>query len=91
MAEVSGTAFHVLYETVQRGVEQGVFIDVQPDLIAVAAWGLVHGLSSLELQGNLPPREQMDPAFERAVRAHVDGWRRAPADTETRPGDVAAP
>jgi AcrR family transcriptional regulator len=76
LAEVSGTAFHVLYDTVRRGVEQGVFVDEQPDLIAVAAWGLVHGLSSLELQGNLPPREQMDPAFERAVRAHVDGWRR---------------
>lgn len=90
LAEVSGTAFHVLYDTVQRGVEQGVFTDVQPDLIAVAAWGLVHGLSSLEIQGNLPPREQMDPAFERAVRAHVDGWRRVRPEHETRPGEVAA-
>ena len=77
LAEVSGAGFLVLYGIVQRGIDEEVFRDEQADVIAVAAWGLVHGLASLELQGNLPPREQMDPAYERAVRALVDGWRRA--------------
>jgi AcrR family transcriptional regulator len=86
LAEVSGTAFDVLHDTVARGVAAGVFADVSADLIAMASWGLVHGLSSLELQGNLPSRDLLDPAYERAVRALVDGWRR----DDTRPGEVAA-
>jgi AcrR family transcriptional regulator len=90
LAEVSETAFRSLHDMVSRGIDAGVFLTVSPDLIATAAWGLVHGLSSLELQGNLPPREQMDPAYERAVRAFVDGWRRVRAENEARPGEVAA-
>ena len=89
LAEVSGAAFEALQATVQRGVDSGVF-DQSAELIALASWGLVHGLVSLELQGNLPPREQMDPAYERVVRRHVDGWRRVRAGDETRPGEVAA-
>lgn len=90
LAQVSGAAFTVLHDTVCRGVERSVFIDERPNVIAVSAWGLVHGLSSLELQGNLPPREQMDPTYERVVRAHVDGWRRVQGEDDTRPGEVAA-
>lgn len=98
LAEVSASAFAILYDTAQRGVEAGVYVDEQPDVIAVSAWGLVHGLMSLELQGNgnLPGTEQMAPAYERAVRALVDGWRLNRADRDagsrhdTRPGEVAA-
>jgi AcrR family transcriptional regulator len=86
LAEVSGSAFEILSATVRRGVATGAFVDESPDVVALAAWGLVHGLVSLELQGNLPPREQLDPVYERVVRAHVDGWRR----NDTRPGEVAA-
>ncbi|GAA3434388.1 TetR/AcrR family transcriptional regulator [Kutzneria kofuensis] len=75
LAEVSGSAFEILHNTVCRGVEAGVYVDESPEVIAVASWGLVHGLVSLELQHNLPPREQMDVVYERALRGHVDGWR----------------
>jgi hypothetical protein len=40
----------------------------------------VHGLVSLELQGNLPPTDEMDPIYERSVRVFVDGWRRVPGE-----------
>jgi AcrR family transcriptional regulator len=95
LAEVSENGFRRLYDTVQRGVDSGIYVDESPDVIAVAAWGLVHGLMSLELQGNMPPREVMEPAYERALRALVDGWRRTRGDSDigsekTRPGEVAA-
>jgi AcrR family transcriptional regulator len=90
LAEVSGSGFRKLFETVQRGVDAGLYGDESPEVVAVAAWGLVHGLMSLELQGNMPPREQMEPAYERALRALVDGWRHGRDRNETRPGEVAA-
>lgn len=90
LAEVSGSAFTALQATVQRGVDSGVYAEESAELIALASWGLVHGLVSLELQGNLPPSEQMDPVYEHALRVHVNGWRRAEAGHETRPGEVAA-
>jgi AcrR family transcriptional regulator len=86
LAEVSDTALAILLDTVRRGLDQGVYVAESAEVIAVSAWGLVHGLSTLELQGNMPAREQMDAAFERSVRALVDGWRRH----DTRPGEVAA-
>ncbi|QUQ70846.1 TetR/AcrR family transcriptional regulator [Kutzneria sp. CA-103260] len=98
LAEVSANAFAILYDTARRGVEAGVYVDERPEVIAVSAWGLTHGLMSLELQGNMPGGEQMGPAYERAVRALVNGWRLSRAGVEnnpesrhdTRPGEVAA-
>jgi AcrR family transcriptional regulator len=90
LAEVSGAAFDFLHDTVRRGVEAGVFVDEPTDLIALAAWGLVHGLVALEMQGNLPEPGQMDSVYEPALRAHVRGWRRTGAGGGTRPGEVAA-
>jgi len=95
LAEVSASAFAILYDTAQRGVEAGVYVDEQPDVIAVSAWGLVHGLMSLELQGNgnMPGTEQMAPTYERAVRALIDGWRldRANNGSGAEPGNNTGP
>ncbi|WP_158891992.1 TetR/AcrR family transcriptional regulator [Amycolatopsis anabasis] len=65
-----------LEETVRAGIAAGVFADVAPDLITVSAWGIVHGLVSLELNGNLPEEFDVGAAYESALRAHARGWRR---------------
>ncbi|MEU7530798.1 TetR/AcrR family transcriptional regulator [Saccharothrix sp. NPDC042600] len=68
--------FTPLVTNVGRAVESGLFVDAPLEHIALAMWGMVHGLVSLELNGNLPPGVEIAPAYERAIRAHIEGWRK---------------
>ncbi|NUT96762.1 MAG: TetR/AcrR family transcriptional regulator [Saccharothrix sp.] len=68
--------FTPLVTNVRRAVESGLFVDAPHEHIALAMWGMVHGLVSLELNGNLPPGVEIAPAYESAIRAHIDGWRK---------------
>ena len=65
-----------LIETVRRAIETGRFADTDPGTIAISAWGIVHGLVSLELGGNLPPDLDVARSYEAALRAHARGWSR---------------
>ena len=42
--------------------------------LAMACWGIMHGLVSLELSGNLPPELDHGPTYQRALRANLVGW-----------------
>jgi AcrR family transcriptional regulator len=63
-----------LLEVVERGVKEGLFLGATPREIAISAWGVVHGLVSLELNGVLPSGFESDEAYERAIRANLAGW-----------------
>jgi AcrR family transcriptional regulator len=65
-----------LADTVRAAIESGRFVDVSPDTIAISAWGIVHGLVSLELNGNLPATFDVAVSYEAALRAHAKGWQR---------------
>ncbi|TNC21664.1 TetR/AcrR family transcriptional regulator [Amycolatopsis alkalitolerans] len=65
-----------LVEVVRDGISSGRFADVPPETIAVSSWGIVHGLVSLELNGNLPSDSDVAGTFEASLRAHVTGWLR---------------
>ncbi|GAA3806775.1 MULTISPECIES: TetR/AcrR family transcriptional regulator [Amycolatopsis] len=64
-----------LVDTVRAAISAGAFRAVAPEVIAVSAWGIVHGLVSLELNGNLPRDFDVAASYETALRAHADGWR----------------
>ncbi|MBB5955065.1 AcrR family transcriptional regulator [Saccharothrix tamanrassetensis] len=68
--------FVPLVENVGRAVDSGLFVAAPRERIALAMWGVVHGLVSLELNGNLPPGVEIAPSYEPAIRAHAEGWRR---------------
>jgi AcrR family transcriptional regulator len=74
MSRAAGRTFAPVIDTVRRAIERKVFVDEDPDQIAMSMWGIAHGLVSLELNGNLPPG--IDPAatYELALRAHGRGW-----------------
>ncbi|MGW6931110.1 TetR/AcrR family transcriptional regulator [Lentzea sp. NPDC054927] len=74
MSRAAGRTFAPVINTVRRAVERKVFLDEDPEQIAMSMWGIAHGLVSLELNGNLPPG--IDPAatYELALRAHGRGW-----------------
>ncbi|GDY29179.1 TetR/AcrR family transcriptional regulator [Gandjariella thermophila] len=74
-AEARAT-FEPLLDLVRRAVRAGVLVDAPPERVALALWGLVHGLMSLELGGNLPAGLEVADSFEPALRAAVEGWRR---------------
>jgi AcrR family transcriptional regulator len=73
--EAAVQTFLPVVRDVGRAVEAGLFVTEPPERIALAMWGMVHGLVSLELNGNLPPGVEIAPVYERALRAHADGWR----------------
>lgn len=72
----AAATFRPLLECVWRAVREGVLVEEQPEVIALALWGLTHGLVSLELGGNLPPGVDVAANYERTLRANLAGWRR---------------
>jgi AcrR family transcriptional regulator len=65
-----------LIESVDAGIDGGVFLDVSANTVLMACWGLVHGLVSLELNGYAPEDLDVEATYERALRASLAGWRR---------------
>ncbi|WP_410577730.1 TetR/AcrR family transcriptional regulator [Amycolatopsis sp. lyj-108] len=65
-----------LEETIRKAIADGVFLDLPPEVVTVACWGFVHGLVSLELNGNLPEKFTVSTAYETALRANASGWLR---------------
>ncbi|MER7076954.1 transcriptional regulator, TetR family [Saccharopolyspora kobensis] len=64
-----------LEDAVARGIEQGLLADTDPGEITFAAWALVHGLVSLELNSPLA-RDDTSARYERALVNGIAGWRR---------------
>lgn len=71
-AEASA-ALAPLQDIINAGIDAGVFTEPAEDM-AMACWGIVHGLVSLELSGNLPPDLDVEPTYERALRNNLAGW-----------------
>ncbi len=74
--DAANRTFLPLVRNVGRAVRAGLFAEVPHEDVALALWGLAHGLVSLEINGNLPPTMEVAPVYERAIRSQVDGWRR---------------
>ncbi len=77
--EQSQRSMRPLTETVDRAITQGTFAGVTREEIVFAAWGLVHGLVSLELTGSVPPGLDLEPGFDSALRHSMAGWRPVPS------------
>lgn len=74
----AAATFEPLAGLVHRAVGSGALrADADPTTVSLALWAMVHGLVSLQLRALLPPAAG-DPAqaFETALRANLDGWRR---------------
>ncbi|MDT8909561.1 TetR/AcrR family transcriptional regulator [Amycolatopsis sp. PS_44_ISF1] len=72
--EFARAARRPLAEVAAGGVASGQFAAVAPEVITVGAWGLAHGLVSLELAGNLPEEFTAGGAYEQVLRAAASGW-----------------
>lgn len=73
---IARSTFRALERVVQRGIDEGLF-EGPAETLALAAWGLAHGLVSLEVSGAPPAGTDVAGLYERALRATVDGWRHA--------------
>ena len=58
----------------RRGQDAGRLVDVPAERIALACWGVAHGLVSLELAGTVPPGLDVAAGYEAALRAMINGW-----------------
>jgi len=74
MSRAAGRTFAPVINTVRRAIERKVFVNEDPEQIAMSMWGIAHGLVSLELGGNLPPGIDAQATYELALRAHGRGW-----------------
>jgi AcrR family transcriptional regulator len=71
--ETPPAALEPFTDGVRRAVEcRALRTDADPPTVALAVQGLVHGLVALELRGHAQPGSCTD-----ALRAALDGWRRA--------------
>jgi AcrR family transcriptional regulator len=75
-AEYARRSLLRVYEAVVRFAEQGFFGDRDPRAITGELWAMVHGLTSLELQGRLGPPETAKERWLDAVPALVTGLMR---------------
>jgi AcrR family transcriptional regulator len=50
----------------------------EPRAVASQMWGLVHGLTSLELRGHLGDAEQADARWRDAISSAISGYRQQP-------------
>jgi len=63
-----------LVDAVKRGQALGRLQPVPAGRIALACWGIAHGLVSLELAGSVPPGLDISDDYEAALTAMVQGW-----------------
>jgi AcrR family transcriptional regulator len=75
-SELAMSALEPLWDRVRNGIAAGLLVDVPAEVIAVGFWACTHGLVSFELNRNLPREFDFCTSYERALRAHVAGWRR---------------
>lgn len=71
----AAATFAPLLDLVQRGQRAGVLAAGPPERIALACWGVAHGLVSLELAGTVPPVLDISAGYEDALRAMIAGWQ----------------
>jgi AcrR family transcriptional regulator len=71
--------FGALVGAIGRCIDAGL-LEGDPLTLATIFFGLVHGLTSLELLGWLPSQEQADAAWRRARLALYEGLRRVPTE-----------
>ncbi len=67
----SKTSFHLLLGIIQRGQEQGQFVDVDPEQLAKTVWSLVHGLATLIIEEQFPVDRSDRIALEHITRTSL--------------------
>jgi AcrR family transcriptional regulator len=78
----SDSAYSLLVSTIARCQSEGFLGSNDPEVVAVSAWSMVHGLAALWISGRLAERiREKDPLrlAERASRLFVDSVLRATA------------
>jgi AcrR family transcriptional regulator len=83
---VASGAFGILADAIQRCVGSGTFPQGSGRRLTLAAWALVHGLVSLELDGRLPPGGSPAEDYEQILRETVSGWSAAGRTRTAQPG-----
>jgi hypothetical protein len=72
------SAMEPLVEAVRAASSAGLLVDVEPELVALALWGVAHGLVSLELSGSTPEGFEVAVHYRHMLGAAVRGWLRDP-------------
>ena len=72
--EVAADAMEPLRDAVATAQAAGVLLKAPVDVVAVAIWGQVHGLVSLELAQVGPPDADWAAAYGAALDAVARGW-----------------
>lgn len=74
-SEEGAATIEPLVDAVRRGQAAGQFRAAPTEHVALACWGVAHGLVSIELTGVVPPALDVGAGYEDALRAMVAGWR----------------
>lgn len=67
-----------LVDAVRAASDAGLLVDVEPGEVAIALWGVVHGLVSLELRGSMPDGFDVAGNYAHMLTMTLRGWLRDP-------------
>ncbi len=84
LMEAGGAAFQVISSYVVKGMEAGVFINKDPEVLARSCWTTVHGLASLgidEYFEHIPG--EFDDFLREQVSLCIRGFMKDPAQLDT--------
>ena len=73
--ELATRSLRRVLSALQRFVDAGTFPGHDPQALGMQLWAQVHGLATLELQGQLGSRRQAEERWRESVAAHVRAYR----------------
>src|SRR5262245_59685934 len=87
LLRAANDAYGVLLETVREGIGRGELRDEPVEILAAAAWSIVHGLASLIIDERLGAKAGRDVTAiaERVTGLLVDGLARRPCTSPRKP------
>jgi hypothetical protein len=71
LREAGEEAYRVMRDIIEEGVRSGALRSGDPDQLSLAAWSMIHGLSMLIIEGQLPALG-VDPADRASVSRATD-------------------
>ena len=79
--ESSSKAFQILIDTAREGIEDGSFLQVPPEALALTCWAVVHGFVMIELSGMIdtklgPEGPSTDVLFQTTTNVLSSGFLR---------------
>ena len=85
LKEAGQAAFAVIRTQTIKGMELGVFVDLEPQILAKCVWSKLHGLASLAIDGFFDSKDlplELEPYLRLQIALTIRGLLKTPLDLD---------